>query len=97
MTIPAYIMIIVTILCQMGSAFGSCICRSNALALGLVDYKWCIGTASSSFGFFYYCLISLATLGMGALHNGTLLPMPLYFLALSILMLVVEKKLLKNL
>ena len=69
---------------------------SNALALALTDYKWCIGTASSLFGFFYYCLISLFTLGMGFLHNGTLLPMPLYFFCIGLFMLIVQRTMIKK-
>ena len=85
------LMIGITILSQMSIMFGICMATSNSLALALVDYKWCIGTASSLFGFFYYCLISLFTLGMGALHNHTLLPMPLYFFGISLFMLIVQK------
>ncbi|MCE2992452.1 MAG: multidrug effflux MFS transporter [Candidatus Jidaibacter sp.] len=89
--IPTHYVIALTILMQMGSTFGGCMAMSNALALALVDYKWCIGTASSLFGAFYYCLISGFTLIMGALHNGTLLQMPLYFLTLSLFMMLVKK------
>jgi hypothetical protein len=89
-------MIAITIIAQMIIMFGVCMTTSNALALALVDYKSCIGTASSLFGFFYYCLISLFTLGMGILHNGTLLPMPLYFLGISIFMLLVQKLMLRS-
>ena len=88
---PTNLMIGITILSQMSIMFGICMATSNSLALALVDYKWCIGTASSLFGFFYYCLISLFTLGMGALHNDTLLPMPLYFFGISLFMLIVQK------
>ena len=88
---PTNLMIGITILSQMSIMFGICMATSNALALALADYKWCIGTASSLFGFFYYSLISLFTLGMGALHNDTLLPMPLYFLGISLFMLIVQK------
>lgn len=83
-------MIGVTIGMQMMLMFGICLVTSNALALALTDYKWCIGTASSLFGFFYYVLISLFTLIMSYLHNGTLLPMPFYFLSISLLMLLVS-------
>jgi len=86
-------LIITTIGTQMIMMFGVCMATSNALAVALVDYKWCVGTASSLFGFFYYCIVSLLTLGMGLLHNGTLLPMPLYFLAISGFMVLVSKKL----
>lgn len=84
------LMIAVTIISQMILMFGICMTTSNALALALVDYKWCIGTASSLFGFFYYCLISLFTLGMGFFHNGTLLAMPLYFLGIAVFMVIVQ-------
>lgn len=84
-------MIYISLLMHMITLFGICIVTSNALALALVDYKWCIGTASSLFGFFYYLWISFFTLGMGWLHNGSLLTMPLYFLLLSCFMLLVEK------
>ena len=43
------------------------------------------------FSFAYYCLISLITLVIGVLHNGTLFVMPFYFLSLSVLMLMVYK------
>ncbi len=90
------VMVTISIVSQMCLSFGICMATSNALALALTDYKHCIGTASSLFGFFYYCLISLFTLGMGMLHNGTLLPMPLYFLTLSIFMLIVQKLMLRT-
>lgn len=89
-------MIAIIISSQMISSFGICIATSNALALSLSEYKSCIGIASSLFGFFYYCLISLFTLGMGWLHNGSLLRMPLYFFSLSIFMILVEKTFLRN-
>lgn len=84
------VMIGITILSQMTIALGICMATSNALALALVDYKQAIGTASSLFGFFYYNFISLFTLFMGILHNGTLLPMPFYFLSISLLMLIIN-------
>jgi DHA1 family bicyclomycin/chloramphenicol resistance-like MFS transporter len=69
---------------------------NNALSLALVNYKHCTGTASSFFGFFYYGLVFLFTFGMGFLHNGTLLPMPLYFLSLSIFMMALNRFMLKD-
>jgi len=94
--LPSHVMIAITIISQMGCAFGICMATSNALALALADYKHAIGTASSLFGFFYYCLISLFTLFMGLLHDGTLLPMPLYFLSLSCFMMIVNRICLKS-
>lgn len=84
------VMIAVVLLSQMACAFGLCLIISNALALSLVDYKQEVGTASSLFGFFYYAGISLVTFLMGFLHNGTLLPMPLYFLSLSCFMFLIN-------
>jgi len=89
-------MIFAAIFMQMITMFSICMVTSNALALALVDYKWCTGTASSFFGFFYYLFISFFTFGMGYLHNGTLLAMPLYFFALSCFMLLVEKCMLRH-
>lgn len=89
--LPNYLMIAITIISQMVLMFGICMATGNALAMALVDYKWCIGTASSLFGFFYYCLISLFTLGMGFIHNGTLLPMPLYFFCIAAFMVIVQR------
>lgn len=88
-------LVCITIGAQMMVMFGFSMIVGNALALALVNYKDCIGTASSLFGFFYYTGISFFTLIIGALHDGTLLPMPLYFLSLSIFMLFVAKVLIR--
>lgn len=82
--------------CQMIIHFCICMVTSNALALALIDYKQCIGTASSLFGCFYYALIALVTFGMGTLHNDTLLPMPLYFLSLTLFMYGIMRFLIKD-
>jgi MFS family permease len=71
---------------------GMSILIPNALALALETYQSSIGTASSFFGFMYYALISIFTFGMGVIHTGSLLPMPLYFLGLTLLMWIVFKK-----
>ena len=96
LSIPVFGLIGITLLTQMCIMYGICMATTNALALALVDYKWCIGTASSLFGFFYYCVVSLCTFGMGALHNGTLVPMPLYFLSLACGMYIVQKLLINK-
>ena len=80
----------------MMTVFAVCIITSNALAASLVNYRDCIGTASSLFGCFYMTGISLCTLGMGLLHNGTLFPMPFYFLAIAILMQTTYFLMIKN-
>lgn len=72
-----------------GIMAGIAMVTPNTLALALKDYKHSIGSASSLFGFYYYTLISLFTFGMGTVHNGTLLPMPLYFLMISGVMIIV--------
>lgn len=84
---------LMSILSMMVIGMGICMATSNALAMAVEDYRYAVGTASSFFGFGYYTLIALFTYLMGWLHNGTLMPMPLYFLGLALLMLVVEKRL----
>ncbi len=95
-SIPRSVMIAFSLMSHMATVAGVCMTTSNALALSLKDYKWCIGTASSLFGFFYYMCISLFTFGMALLHNGTLLPMPLYFMGLAVFMLLVQKNILRT-
>ena len=70
--------------------FGTNILVGSSLSLALQNYKWCTGTASSLFGFFYYCLTSLFTFGMGMIHNGSLLPMPFYFLMIGVVMKIMK-------
>lgn len=76
---------------HMVSMTGRCLINSSALSTALSEYRWCSGTASSIFGFLYYLVITLCTLCMGLLHNGTIFPMPLYFLFLSLSMLAVDR------
>jgi Bcr/CflA subfamily drug resistance transporter len=83
--------VVVTILSQMVIMFGVTLSTSNALASALKEYKDCIGTASSLFGFSYYLLISAFTFGMGWLHNGSLLTMPLYFLGIAVAMILIGR------
>lgn len=88
-SVNSNLIIFITIALQMVTAFGLVMVTSNALSAALVDYRDCIGTASSLFGFLYMLWISLVTFGMGMLHNGTLLPMPLYFFMIAICMQIV--------
>ena len=83
----------VTILSMVIINAGVWMTTSTALSMALVDYKGCIGTASSLFGCLYYALISLITIGMGLLHNGTMLPMPLYFLGIGLVMWMLQRRL----
>lgn len=83
-------MIVMIICSQMLCGMGICIATLNALALALKDYKHAIGTASSLFGCYYYCFIALFTFIMGLIHDGTLLPMLLYFLTISCFVSIVN-------
>jgi DHA1 family bicyclomycin/chloramphenicol resistance-like MFS transporter len=76
--------IYIVLLMRIISMLGIAITIINSLALSLVDYRYCIGAASSLFSLFYYLLISFFTFLIGYLHNGTLLVMPLYFFVLSV-------------
>ncbi|MFZ4116471.1 MAG: multidrug effflux MFS transporter [Chthoniobacterales bacterium] len=84
------VLIVATVASQTIIVFGICMTITNALAIALVDYKWCVGTASSLLGFFYCSGTSLFTFGMGTLHNKTVYAMPFYFLGISILTLLVR-------
>lgn len=66
--------------------FGIALLIPNALSQALSNYQHAIGTAGALFGLFYYILIAGFTFLMGLLHNGTAVPMPLYFLALVAIM-----------
>lgn len=77
--------------CMMLFGGGTALLNSNSLSLSLVAYKNSVGTASSLFGFYYYTLISVATLGMGYLHQDTLYPMPLYFAGLCLALIFIKK------
>ena len=63
----------------------------NALFLALQHRKTSIGTISAIFGFTYYILASIFTYIMGILHNGTIVPMPMYFFALTLLLFFVGR------
>jgi Bcr/CflA subfamily drug resistance transporter len=93
---PHHILIAMPIVSLTIAVFGTCLASTTALALALSDYKKSIGTASSLFGFFYYTMIALLTFFMGFLHDGTLLPMPLYFFVLSKIMLMIGGALLRQ-
>lgn len=71
---------------------GSGIALPNCLSLSLVSFHDVIGTAGAVFSLGYYLLVSLATWGMSLLHNGSLLTMPLYFLAISSSMWLLGRK-----
>jgi MFS transporter, DHA1 family, multidrug resistance protein len=80
------ISILLTLTSMMVIQIGNSLIIPNCLSVALISYRSAIGTASSIFGFGYYTLISLFTVGMGALHNDTLLAMPAYFFGIGIVM-----------
>lgn len=84
--------ITITIACMAIITFGIGITIPSTLSEALQDYHYAIGTASALFGFIYYVGISLITFGMGTVHNGSLLTMPIYFLVVSLCMFVVLRK-----
>ncbi|MNP10960.1 hypothetical protein D3C76_1031270 [compost metagenome] len=71
---------------------GAGIALPNCLSLALVNFQDVVGTAGAIFSLGYYLLVSLATWGMSALHNGSLLTMPIYFLGISGGMWLLSKK-----
>lgn len=93
--LPEIFIIGFTIACMMLILGGSLMVTSNSLSAALINYRYCIGTASSLFGFSYYCVVSLITGGMGLLHNDTLFPMPLYFFFITGMMLVIFAKMIQ--
>src|SRR5262249_19655290 len=72
------VFVILTMFWVMILNFASGLIIPNALSKGLEKYRDVTGAASSLFGGLYFLIGSLFTIGMGALHNQTLLPMPLY-------------------
>lgn len=82
-----FITLIITSMAIMMCGIGILI--PNVLSIALRDYQAVLGTASSLFGFYYYCVISLLTFVMAMLHNHTLWPMPLYFLCLAVMLTII--------
>lgn len=94
MQVSSIMYTVLTLISMMFIMTGIGMMIPNALSLALEEYRSAVGTASALFGFFYYTLISLFTLGMGALHNDTLFPMPFYFAGIGVSMFVVYKTML---
>lgn len=61
----------------------------NVLSMALSGYQHAIGRAGSIFGFCYYVFAAILIAGMGQSHNGTIYPMPWYFLSLSIIFILI--------
>lgn len=68
--------------------FGMGIIIPNSLSFALKPFQMSVGTAGSIFGCCYYCLIAGYTWLMSIMHNGTALPLPLYLLTLSIVIII---------
>lgn len=60
-----------------------------ALNLALKGYEDVIGTASGLFSFGYYLIVSLLTLLISLLHNGTIWTLPIFILIISLTMFLV--------
>ncbi|CAM5243070.1 Bcr/CflA family efflux transporter OS=Lysinibacillus sphaericus OX=1421 GN=LS41612_10885 PE=3 SV=1 [Lysinibacillus sphaericus] len=85
---PTMIVSVFIILFGTGTALPIC------LSIALIDFQDVIGSASAIFSLGYYLLVSATIYGMSIFHNGTVLAMPLYFLALGIVMLLISLPLL---
>lgn len=77
---------LVIILPMMGIIFGGFgLIIPMTLADALQKYSAAFGSAGAIFGLAYYIVIAIITWFMGFFHNGTIYPIPYYFLALSTL------------
>lgn len=88
---PRLVWVFIIVGLQILIATGICMMITHAMALVLADYEFCLGTAASLLGVFYYVLAAGCTWGMGLLHNGKLYTMPLYFSALSLVIFFVHR------
>lgn len=86
----AILVAIFTLLLGLGIALPNC------LSLALVNFQDVVGTAGALFGLGYYILVTLIIWGMSQLHTGSLLIMPLYFLALVIIMVITSRVFIYN-
>jgi len=87
---PTMIVSVFIILFGLGTALPNC------LSLALVDFQDVIGSAGAIFSLSYYIIVSATIFGMTIFHNGTILAMPLYFLALAIGMFLISLPLLNK-
>lgn len=81
--------LLVTMFIMMFGAMGLMI--PNLLSIALSEYSMFIGKAGSLFGFAYYLVAAALTALMSQIHNGTVLAMPWYFLALSVLVVIIYR------
>ncbi len=88
--VPSTVLAVATVVTMTFAFAGVAWVTSVSCGNALDEYGDAKGTASSFFGFGYYVVIAAVTLGMAKVHDGTLLPMPLFFLATFVLMVVVR-------
>ncbi|GIN19804.1 hypothetical protein J1TS3_09380 [Siminovitchia fordii] len=93
--LPISLQLPAMIVCVFVILFGTGTALPNCLSLALTDFQDVIGSAGAIFSLGYYLLVSAATYGMSAFHNGTVLAMPIYFIALGIIMLLTSLRLQK--
>lgn len=86
----AYVSLTIIVLCLSGIYFSFSLTVPNVLSLALDSYKNELGMAGSLFGCLYYLFISLFTFLMGVLHNGTIFALPYYFVALSLMLFILQ-------
>lgn len=86
----------VTLVSMMVLCFSCSMIIPSTMSIALEKYEYATGTASSFFGFLYYAIVSVATFLMGVIHDGTLIVMPIYFLALSSICLFIHFRYLRK-
>ncbi|MNO40607.1 Inner membrane transport protein YdhC [compost metagenome] len=91
-TLPDMILIVCILITLFVLLMGAGMALPNCLSLALVHFQDVVGTAGAIFSLGYYLLVSLVTWGMSALHSGSLLTMPIYFLVISGGMWLLGKK-----
>ncbi|MEK5434739.1 MULTISPECIES: multidrug effflux MFS transporter [Paenibacillus] len=91
-SLPNIMLMVCILITLFVMLMGAGIALPNCLSLALVNFQDVVGTAGAIFSLGYYLLVSLATWGMSALHNGSLLTMPIYFLGISGGMWLLSKK-----
>ncbi len=85
-----WLCVLLIILPMMGIIYGGFgFVIPMTLSTALQKYQSVLGTAGACFGLSYYIVIAFLTWIMGFIHNGTLYPMPIYFLILSGLSLMI--------
>lgn len=82
--IPLFRLRGIFLLSIFATSFGMGISLPNCLSISLKNYQDCVGTAGAIFGLIYYSMIGVFLGIMGLIHNGTLWPMPVYFVVLSL-------------